>query len=62
MIFFKNYIIQQLNPKKKYFKPHKGKLLYERRRMDKFEDLKLRMNKFEIWLKKFSKHNSRKKV
>jgi hypothetical protein len=30
--------------------------------MDKFEDLKLRMNKFEIWLKKFSKQNSRKKV
>ena len=50
MIFNKSYIIQQLNHKKKHFKPHKGKLLYERRRMSKFEDLKLRMNKFEIWL------------
>jgi hypothetical protein len=52
MIFKKNYLVQKINIKKKYFRPHKGKLLYERRNMDQFEELKLKMNEFEIWLKK----------
>ena len=42
-------------------RPHKGKLLYERRGMDNFKSLKLKMNEFEIWLKKSSKVNSLKK-
>ena len=47
MIFIKNYIIQKINPKKKYERPHKGKLLYERRGMGSFKSLQLKMNEFE---------------
>ena len=62
MIFIKNYIIQKINPKKKYERPHKGKLLYERRGMGSFKSLQLKMNEFEIWLKKSSKLHQVKKI
>lgn len=62
MIFMKSSIIQKLNPKKKYLKPHKGKLLYERRKMCKFENFQLKINEFEIWLEKLSRHDANKKV
>ncbi len=62
MIFIKNYIIQKINPKKKYKRPHKGKLLYERRGMGSFKSLQLKMNEFEIWLKKSSKLHQVKKI
>ena len=51
MIFKRNAITQKINPNKIYNKPHAGKLLYERRKMDEFKKLKLKMNKFESWLK-----------
>ena len=62
MIFIKNYVIQKINSKKKYVRPHKGKLLYERRGMDNFESFKLKMKEFETWLKKSSKLNQVEKI
>jgi len=62
MIFMKNAITQRINPRRTYIKPHKGRLLYERRGMEKFENLRLRMNEFESWLKKLSKSYQTKKV
>ena len=62
MIFNKDYIIQKINPRKNYFRPHKGKLLYERRKMDNYLNLKLKMREFESWLKKLSKLNQNKKI
>ena len=61
MIFIKNAIAQRINPIRNYSKPHKGKLLYERRKMCNFSNLKLRMNEFESWLKKSSKPYKTKK-
>lgn len=54
LIFKKSYLLQKIN-KKTYSKPHKGKLLYERRNMDNFKNFKLRIDQFENWLKKSSK-------
>ena len=54
MIFAKSYLLQKINIKKKYLRPHKGKLLYERRRMDKFKNIKSEMDKLNMWLKKRS--------
>lgn len=62
MIFNKDYIIQKINPRKNYIRPHKGKLLYERRKMDNYLNLKLKMREFESWLKKLSKLNQTKKI
>jgi hypothetical protein len=61
MIFKRNAITQKINPNKAYNRPHKGKLLYERRKMNKFEHLKLKMGEFESWLKKKSKSYKPKK-
>jgi hypothetical protein len=52
MVFKRNSVIQKINPYKTYNRPHKGKLLYERRGMDEFKKLKLKMNKFELYLEK----------
>lgn len=62
MIFMKNAITQRINPRRTYIRPHKGLLLYERRGMEKFENLRLRMNEFESWLKKLSKPYLTKKI
>ena len=52
-LIFKRYeVTQKINPSKSYKKPHKGKLLYERRKMDKFNLVKLKMGEFELWLEK----------
>ena len=58
----KNAITQRINPRRTYIRPHKGLLLYERRGMEKFENLRLRMNEFESWLKKLSKPYLTKKI
>ena len=52
MIFKRTVITQKINILKNYNRPHKGKLLYERRKMDKFEHLSLKMQEFDKWLKK----------
>ena len=52
MIFKRNAIIQKINPNKFYTRPHKGKLLYEKRGMEKFENIEPKMIEFETWLKK----------
>ena len=52
MIFKRDAITQKINPNKSYTRPHKGKLLYEKRGMDKFENIETKISEFEAWLKK----------
>ena len=56
MIFKRNAIIQKINPNKFYTRPHKGKLLYEKRGMEKFENIEPKMIEFETWLKKIKEN------
>ncbi len=50
MVFKKYQVTQKINPSRIYNRPHKGRLLYERRKMDEFEQLKLKMSEFDLWL------------
>lgn len=52
MLINQSLLMQRINPLKPFTKPHKGKLLYERRKMDKFENLKSKFKEFDNWQKK----------
>lgn len=58
MIFKRNSILQEIRPKKNCKRPHKGKLLYERRNMDQFNSFKMKIDQFQFWLKKYSKKSN----
>lgn len=51
MLYVREQFTQKINPNRIYNKPHKGKLLFERRGMASFASLQSKMNEFDVWLK-----------